>query len=52
MLGTAIGLVAMILPDLVGDANVVGYEADPGTAEDCRRNMREKAIRSCCITLS
>lgn len=37
--GAAIGLTAMKLADAVGDANVITYEADPATAEDCRANL-------------
>ena len=38
-IGSALGLTSMRIADIVGDDAVVGYEADPATAADCRRNL-------------
>ena len=39
--GAGLGLVTMKIADVVGDENVIGYEADPCTAVDCRKNLAE-----------
>jgi len=38
-IGTAVGLVAMVLADVVGNENVIGFEANPQLVEDARRNF-------------
>jgi Protein-L-isoaspartate(D-aspartate) O-methyltransferase (PCMT) len=38
-IGTAVGLVTMVLADVVGNENVIGYEANPQLVEDARRNF-------------
>ena len=38
-IGTAVGLVTMVLADVVGNENVIGFEANPNLIEDARRNF-------------
>ena len=38
-IGTAVGLVTMVLADVVGNENVIGFEANPQLVEDARRNF-------------
>jgi len=38
-IGTAVGLVTMVLADVVGNENVIGFEANPSLVEDARRNF-------------